>query len=264
MTDSNQQVLPVPRSALDDSFTLKYGSPDVCGDGPRMRWRSNYFTPDDHYEALLSTLVGEGTRWLDVGCGRFIFPNHPKLAEKLSKRCAHLTGLDPDRTLEENPYVHERVHAMLDDWTPDRPFDVVSMRMVAEHVADPAAVARSLAAAVAPGGRLVIYTVHRLSPGPLLTAIWPFALRHGVKKWLWRTEEKDTFPTHFRMNTRAGLSQLLANVGFETEACELVDDCRTFARFLVGQRLELWGRKLFRALGFRYPEVCILGVWRRR
>jgi SAM-dependent methyltransferase len=228
-----------------------------------MRWRAGYFTPDDHYEALLDTLVEPGTRWLDVGCGRALFPNNPDLSRELADRSGHLTGLDPDPTLDENPYVHERVASTLDDWRAEEPFDLVSMRMVAEHVEYPDRVAASLAAAVAPGGRVVVFTVHRWAPAPLVTALWPFALRHGVKKWLWGTEKKDTFPTFFRMNTRAALDRQLGAAGFVREGCELLDDCRTFARFRWGQRLELWGRGVFRTVGLRYPEVCILGVWRR-
>jgi SAM-dependent methyltransferase len=263
-TNAGRHVLPVPRAALERSFTLKYGAPDRCFWGPRMRWRSGYFTPDDHYEALLDTLVRPGTAWLDVGCGRFLFPSHPNLARELADRSGDLTGLDPDPTLEENPYTHHKVRATFDDWTPDRRYDLVSMRMVAEHVEFPERIAASLASCTAPGGHVVIYTVHRFAPVPLMTSIWPFALRHGVKRWLWGTEEKDTFPTFFRMNTRRSLERLLTRAGFESAGCELLDDCRTLARFKVGQRFELGLRRLMRAVGLRYPEVCILGVWRRR
>ena len=74
-----------------------------------MRHKFAYFTPDDLYEAMVEKHVTPDTHWLDVGCGRFVFPGNPALAGTLSKRCSRLVGVDPDDTLDENRYVHERV-----------------------------------------------------------------------------------------------------------------------------------------------------------
>ena len=40
-----------------------------------MRQSCNYYTPDDVYEALVAGLVCTGISWLDVGCGRELFPS---------------------------------------------------------------------------------------------------------------------------------------------------------------------------------------------
>ena len=80
------------RAALESVFRVKYGEPASAWWGPAMRWRFGYFNPDDVYEALLDGLVGAQTRWLDVGCGRDLFPSNRPLARTLADRC-RLLGL---------------------------------------------------------------------------------------------------------------------------------------------------------------------------
>ena len=256
---------PLPtRADLEAVFEQKYGSLEETGWGPRMRRRFDYFTPDDHYEAVVRQLIEQGTTWLDVGCGRNLFPSNQALARELSARCALLVGVDPDETLSENPYVHEKVIGSIDAFESERRFDVVTMRMVAEHVRDPEQVARRLAACARPGGAVVVYTVNRYSPIPLLTTVVPLALRHPIKKFLWRTESKDTFPTFFRMNSRRRLAQLMGAVGFDESSFRYLDDCRTLARFRPLSWTELTVRRALRAVGLCYPESCLLGIYRRR
>ncbi len=250
-------------AALSALFGLKYGDPAETGWAPRLRRRFDYYTPDDVYEALLDSLVTEQTCWLDVGCGRDLFPSNHPLAAILAERCARLVGVDPAPTLQENPFVHERVQGTIDDYPGGEDFDLVTMRMVAEHVDDPAAVVASLRRCVRPGGRVVVYTVNRFSPVPLLTALVPFWLHQPVKRVLWRTEKRDTFPTRFRMNTRRSLAAVFAGGGFDEELFAELDDCRTFGRFRLLQWGELLARTGLRKLRLGYPERCLLGVYRR-
>lgn len=231
--------LQVTREQLDSIFRLKYGSPSSTGWGPRMRWHAGHFNPDDHYEALVERLIEPGCQWLDVGCGRSLFPSNERLAELLAKRCGLLVGLDPDPTLAENPFVHERVHLPLEEFEPKTTFQLVTLRMVAEHVKHPAEFARSLARCTTPGGHVVVYTVNRFSPVPLITSVVPFKLHHPAKKILWVAEEKDTFPTCFRMNTRRRLKKILESAGFREVFFAYLDDCRTTGGFRSLQRLEL-------------------------
>src|SRR5262245_41438272 len=106
------------RGELDRVFRLKHGDPRASGWRPRTSYRMGYFTPDDHYEALVDRLVTPATAWLDVGCGRELFPQNRALAAELSRRCRLLVGLDPDATLEENPFVHRKVRLPVEDYAP--------------------------------------------------------------------------------------------------------------------------------------------------
>lgn len=128
--------------------------------------------------------------------------------------------------------MHEKVAAGIDSYDGAASFDLVTMRMVAEHIERPQACVQSLSRALRPGGIAVVYTVFGGSPMPLLTRLAPMGLRHVVKSWLWGTQPKDTFPTCFKMNSRSALQRLFAGVGMREEALLRLDDCRTFARFL--------------------------------
>jgi hypothetical protein len=148
-----------------------------------------------------------------VGCGRSLFPSNDNLAKLLSDRCSVLVGVDPDPTLLENPYVHRKAPMPFEKFEPDVPFDVVTLRMVAEHVENPTMFASALAPCTAPGSLVLIYTVNRFSPVPLLTSLVPFRLHHPIKSLLWGSDRKDTFRTVFRMNTRRSLRKIMAGAG---------------------------------------------------
>ena len=256
-------MLPT-KADLDEVFRLKYGDMSSVGWGPRLRKRFGYFTPEDHYEASVKRLVAEHTEWLDVGCGRQILPNNPALARHLADRCRRLVGLDPDPTLSENGYVHEKVALSMERFHPERKFDLVTIRMVAEHVADPQAFTIRVGDVLKPGGLAVVYTVNRYSPVPLVTSLVPVAFRHSIKRFLWSTESKDTFPTVCRMNGRRRLCRLFRSAGLEEVAFLRLDDCRSFGRFRPLAFLELVARSGFRALRLPYPEFCLLGIYRKR
>jgi len=249
--------------ALRQMFHLRYGAEGQLGWGPRLRREHHYHTPDDVYEALVAGLVTAGMSWLDVGGGRALFPNNVELSRALAQRCARLVGVDPDPTLAENPWVHEKVLGGIDGYDGKGAFDLVTLRMVAEHIAEPEACVRGVERALRPGGIAVVFTVSAYSPMPLLTRLAPMPLRHAVKGWLWGTQPKDTFPTCFRMNTRSALQRLFAGVGMHEEQFLRLDDCRTFARFRTMCEIELRVMRLCRMVRLPYPEHCLLGIYRK-
>ncbi len=255
--------MSVQPSAIEQILTLKYGTPERMGWGPVLRDRFGYRTPDDWYEALLFDLIGEETEWLDVGCGRFVFPSNPAGAAVLARRCRLLVGLDPSDNILDNLLLHERAQCMLQDYQTDRQFDLVTLRMVAEHISDPVAALTALARLVRPGGLVVVYTVEKLSPATIISAITPLSIHHILKKFLWDAEERDTFPTSYKMNTRRALNRLFHAAGFRQESFRHLDDCRAFARWRWSNVAELTAWRCMKAVGLRYPEACILATYRR-
>jgi len=252
MTESIEQVLD-----------LKYGPAAARGWGPRLRERFGYRTPDDWYEALVFDLVTEDTTWLDVGCGRSVFPYNKAGAELLARRCRRLVGLDPSDNVQENPFLHDRAQCLLQDFRTDEQFDLITARMVVEHVSDPPTALATLARLAKPGGRVVIYTVEKLSPVTFISAVTPIGFHHAVKKLLWEADERDTFPTVYKMNTRRTLRSLFETAGFREESFRHLDDCRAFARWQTLNAVELAARRGFNAVGMRYPDACILATYRR-
>ncbi len=255
--------MSVRSQAIDQVLAVKYGPPERMDWGPALRCRFGYRTPDDWYEALLFDLISEDTEWLDVGCGRTVFPSNPAGAAVLARRCRLLVGLDPSDNILDNPLLHERARCMLQDYRTDRQFDIVTLRMVAEHINDPAASLAALARLVKPGGRVVVYTVEKLSPATIISALTPLSIHHIVKKLLWNTEERDTFPTLYKMNRRRTLRRLFQAAGFREESFRHRGDCRAFARWRCTNVAELTIWHCLKVVGLRYPEACILASYQR-
>lgn len=240
----------------------KYGDLNRGGWGPRIRSRFGYATPDDWYEAFISSMVTSRTVWLDVGCGRNIFPHNPVTEARLSKSCQFLVGLDPDDNIDDNQAIHERVKCDIESYNSDRRYDLVTLRMVAEHITAPEKAVAKLTNLVAPGGRIVVYTVSKWTPSALLASITPEYFHHVVKRLLWNAQERDTFPTAYLLNTRGSLRTLFQKQGFSEEKFVLLNDCRSTSRVFVLQIVELSLQKLLNLVGIRYPEVCILAIYK--
>ena len=255
-------ILP-SRDDLARLFALKYGDPATTGPNPRRRHAHNYFLPSDVYEATVANAVFPGCDWLDVGGGSSPFPDNPKLAEQLAARAGRFVGVDPSPNVFENPYTREKHQAFIENYPAPAPFDLATLRMVAEHVTDPDAVIAALAKLVKPGGRVIVFTVDLWSPITLVSRIVPFGLHHPVKKFLWGGEEKDTFPTAYRMNTRRELKKLFTRGGFREAEFAWIDDCAALSRFPRLNTLELLARTVLRKLALRYPECNLLGVYVR-
>jgi SAM-dependent methyltransferase len=251
------------RPSIQLAFRLKHGDPVNMGPAPRRRAALGYFTPDDVYEGLVAHLVREGSAWIDVGGGRDLFPGNPELARLLARRCRRLVGVDPSANIDENPFVHERARCAIEDYRDAEAFDLATLRMVAEHIDRPAAAVAALARLVRPGGTVVVYTINRWSPVPVLTALVPFRLHHAFKRVLWQTEEKDTFPVAYRLNTRSSLARYFRAGGFRERCFAYLDDCRTLHRFPAFNYLELLLWRVLNRVGTRYPETCLLGVYER-
>lgn len=241
-------------------FQSKY---DGKGWGPALRISHDYFSPDDFYEATVDKLVTVGCKWADVGCGRDIFPSNSQLAEKLASRAELVFGIDPDPNVRENKLLTHFSQTTIEECETVHRFDVITLRMVAEHIVDPDAVMAKLAKLLKPEGLVVIYTPYKWAPMSIIASIIPFRLHNPLKWLIWRTEARDTFPTAYKLNTRNDLDEHTSRHHLREVAFRRIDDCRITGRFKFLQRIELRSRKLLRALGIPYPEACLLAVYRR-
>jgi 2-polyprenyl-3-methyl-5-hydroxy-6-metoxy-1,4-benzoquinol methylase len=263
MTLSAQSQLLPSREELYDLFVRKYGKPEDTGWSPRRRFRSGYFLPSDVYEAVVNKLVTKGCSWLDVGGGRSPFPENYALARSLAERVHIFVGVDPSAEIDVNPFVHRGIRARIEDFTTTDRFDIVTMRMVAEHVMDPRGFVAAIARLLHPKGKAVVLTVNWWSPITLISRITPFALHHPIKRLLWGGREEDTFPVAYRMNTRRRLQHIFGAAGLIEKQFSYVDDCSAFGQFYYLNGLELSMQRFMRQRGWRYPETCLLGIYEK-
>lgn len=251
------------RSDLVELFQRKYGAPAVCGPAPRRRWWHGYFTPADHYEAVVTRLVTSDAAWIDIGGGAAPFPENARLSRLLADRARRLIVVDPSDNLLRNPYAHERAQCAVDEYQSNDGLDLATLRMVAEHVADPVGCVSALRRLVRPGGHVVVLTVNKWSPTTIASRLVPFRLHHAIKRVFWGGDERDTFPVVYRMNTRRALRRLFEADGFAEESFHYLDDLSVLARFSATNTCELLAWRLIKHCGLRYPEQCLLGVYRR-
>jgi 2-polyprenyl-3-methyl-5-hydroxy-6-metoxy-1,4-benzoquinol methylase len=252
----------VTEDELMTVFRQKYSRTSSLGWGPRMRLEHGYFTPDDYYEALVGRLLHDGAEWCDVGCGRNIFPENPDLAREYASRCRFVFGIDPDDNVRENALVNEYFQGIVEDCPIERQFDLVTLRMVAEHIENPEAALSRLARLLKPSGHAVIYTPHKWAPMSIVANVTPFGLHNPLKRLLWNSEARDTFPTQYKLNTRKDIDRIAKLTGLEQVHYQRLDDCRITNSYRFLNRLELASRSALHAVGVPYPEACILAVLR--
>lgn len=249
-----------PPLDLMSVFISRYGEPAAAGPNPRRRYRFGYYSPDEHYEALVSQNVNATTSWLDVGGGKHVFPHNHNFAASVVGRAKKLTAVDPSPNVYENTIAHEHVQSMIEDYKTDEKFDLITMRMVAEHITQPSFVMNALYRLCKPGGKVMIYTVNKWSPVSMLATAIPHRFHHRIKKVFWGTEENDTFPVSYKMNTHSALRTLAKNHGFDVKLAQTLDDCRTFYAYRLLNYTELITWRACQRLGMNYPENCLLYI----
>jgi hypothetical protein len=135
--------------------------------------------------------------------------------------------------------------------------------MVAEHLTDAERAVASLECLARPGGKVVLYTTYKWSPAAVLARLVAFRLHHRVKRIVWKTDEQDTFPVAYRMNTRSRLGRLFTGNGFKECYFAYLADCCIFWRFPALHRMELSLWRALQLFGLGFPESCLLGVYER-
>jgi len=230
----------------------------------KSRVEMGYFSPEEYYETLVDRLITSSTRWLDVGCGKAPFPNNFELSRQLSERCAKLVGVDPDEQSIHNDYVHECHQTTLEGLPIEETFDVITARMVVEHVRYPDSFASALARSTHGGSLVAVLTVNWYSVTAFAAHFTPFAVHKLVKAGLWGTKSEDSFPTEYLLNRRRDLRLHMEKSGFEELFFQALPDASLFWRIAMLRHLELQFFRLIRSLRVPYPETCLLALYRRR
>lgn len=162
----------------------------------------------------VNALLGPAMTVVDFGAGRGQAQEDPvpyrRDLARLRGKVARVVGVDVDPAVRENPRVDEAVVI-----TPGRPLplaagsvDLVVADFVFEHISDPAWAGRELARILEPGGWVCARTPNRWGsigvPARLVPNRWHSAVLRRVQP---QKQERDTFPTAYRLNTFADLAR---------------------------------------------------------
>lgn len=167
-----------------------------------------------HFYQRINALVRPTDTVLDIGAGRG--QNHiedPSAYRRhligFKGRVAKVIGLDVDEVVLTNPALDE-AHLIEDNKfpLPDASVDVAYADWVLEHIPDPAAFAAEAFRVLKPGGWLCARTPNKWGYISMASRAIPEALHERVLKWAQPgREQKDVFPTHYLLNTRADIQR---------------------------------------------------------
>ncbi len=169
-----------------------------------------------YYETIRSHLNGQRS-WLDLGCGRRMFPKWMRSEEEeLVSQPQLMVGLDYDLpSLKDNAVIRHRAVADA-RYAPVRSgvFDVVTANMVVEHLSNPPGVLAEIRRMLKPGGLFVFHTPNYRNYMIFLASLVPNTIKRKIVRLLDERREADVFPALYRMNTPAAIRHLAQQTGF--------------------------------------------------
>lgn len=202
------------------------------------------------YEDVLRSVVADGVRWLDLGCGHRMLPEFRSASEEeLVRQAGSVAGLDLSRSqLARNRTVRWRVLGS-GGGLPFREnsFDLITANMVLEHLDDPAACFAEVKRTLRPGGRFLFHTPNAHGYGPRLAGFLPDRMKRALIRLFEGRTEDDVFPTRYRANTIGVIRRLAHEAGLGVARLEAVRSVAQTASVPPLALLELlWLRQLAR------------------
>jgi len=177
------------------------------------------------YKEELSACVGASIGlWLDLGCGRGLFPAWLEDSPSTWRDGKRIIGLDEDLdSLRDNQTI---TYALLGNAasTPlaGETISVVSANMVVEHLGSPAAVFAELTRILKPGGLIVFHTPNYLHYQAFLVSLLPSRLKRWLAFKLEGRRDQDVFPTFYRMNTVRQIREVARHSGLVVRRIRVV------------------------------------------
>lgn len=171
------------------------------------------------YASLVSEHLSTDTVWLDAGCGSRLLENDmDPLEDWLAAHCKSIFGMDLAAT--SNRSIKALVRGSLYHIPfPDNSLDLITCRMVVEHLDRPADAFRELARCLRPGGALVVMTPNLLNYaifGNLVaTKVMPEKLRLRIVHESDSRADEDIFPVRYKANSMRRLVHLFSACGLQ-------------------------------------------------
>lgn len=171
------------------------------------------------YASLISEHLSPYTVWLDAGCGSRLLENDMDPLENwLANHCKTIVGMDVSVTSNRN--IKSLVQGSLYGLPfADNSLDLITCRMVVEHLAQPRRAFAESARCLRPGGAIVVITPNLVNYGVLGNAVASKLLPEKLRLRLVRASDsradEDIFPVRYKANTMPRLVQSLNASGLQ-------------------------------------------------
>ncbi|MCK5123361.1 MAG: class I SAM-dependent methyltransferase [Candidatus Pacebacteria bacterium] len=228
----------------------------------------NKFQPDFKdvgcfFKEYLKKYIKPDSNILDVGCGRNAF------GEEYYKIARKRVGVDPDKdALSENKLMDQKICCAIKDIYDiskiANSFDVVIAQWVLEHMDNPERDIRAISKLCKKDGHFIFMTTNVYSPVMLFSKICPTFLKKLLRKKMFGTDEDDTYPTKYRINSISKIDQVMRNNGFQKVDLKAVGTLGYFAfnkYILIGK---IFLNKFCDKINFGSPfKTHLTGVYRK-
>ena len=170
---------------------------------------------------MIYNRVGENSRVLDVGAG-----TGEKFSYDLKGRVAEMAGADLDSRVETNSLLDRGLCGDITAIPVENGyFDLVFCRYVLEHIAKPEQFLREMHRVLKRGGHFVFLTPNKWHYVSVFARLTPHWFHGWYNARLRGRDEKDTFPTLYRLNTKRALRRYLGAAGFVEETLIQRETC---------------------------------------
>lgn len=205
--------------------------------------------PDNIYKnILLNNLKKNNIQiWLDAGGG-----HNTGLEKEDPQPIKNIKIISCDRdqsSLDKNKFADKKLLCNLEKIPlEDNYADVITLRMVMEHLENPKKVLKELSRILRAEGKLIIYTPNSNNYLVLIAKYFPNFYKEVIKKGEWMMEEESMYTHYYRMNTRDTIKSYLNR--FNLDEIEFYyPPCTTLA-------------KKNRLFYFEYFLVCFLNIFK--
>jgi SAM-dependent methyltransferase len=146
------------------------------------------------YNDLLCGHLSKESVWFDVGCGC------NEYVADFGNRAKSALGIDVQAQPGQSdaPFLQADLRKIP---LPDASANLITLRMVVEHLEEVPRDFSEINRLLAPGGALIVLTTNTLSPLVLLPRIIPYPLKRWLIAKMFHVDDSDIFPTFHRFNT---------------------------------------------------------------
>jgi len=173
----------------------------------------NWIHPTKAFLDVVTAHLNKDSIVLDLGAGSGNTAEIP-----LKGRVKKVIGLDLVAEVMSNPYLDEAIiGSVYNIPLPDSSVDLVFSDHVMEHLEHPLEACQEVFRILKPQGHFVFRTTNVLSCFGLASRLAPISFKRWLKKSMFGVDDKDVFPTKYRLNTLYKIKAVLSKAGFSEE-----------------------------------------------